>query len=92
MTQIKNEHIIYAYAPIHEHGSVLIIGLTDIGWEHLKKEDGNFLNVQPPGHSSGSQFLNVQQVLVLRGQNRQEIRNMMTKMAEKAGVKIVEAH
>lgn len=88
MAQIKNEHIIYAYAPLLAGSNILIIGVTDIGWEYLKKEHGNFLDVKSPG----PEFLNVKQVIVVHGKDKKDIRDMMFKMAENAGVKITEAH
>ena len=81
---MKNEHIVYAYAPILGGSNLLLVGITDVGWEYLKKENGNFLKADPPG----PEFANIKSVWVVRGKDKQEIRDMLAKVAEQQGIKI----
>lgn len=85
---MKNEHIVYAYAPILDGGNLLLIGVTDIGWEYLKQESGNYLTASPPN----STFSNVKEVWVVRGKNKQEIRTMIETAARLRGVTVSYPH
>jgi len=80
--KIKNEHIIYAFAPLLEGDNLLLIGITDIGWEFLKKESGNFLTVDHPT----SAFRNVKRTWIVRGKDKKEIREMIKTIAKQMGV------
>lgn len=81
---MKNEHIVYAYAPLLErNGNLLLIGITDIGWEYLKKEGGNYLHATPPS----GQFI-VNDVWIVRGKDKQDIKNMINMVAKQAGIEI----
>lgn len=85
MASIKNEHIVWAYAEREDGaGQVLIIGLTEMGIEYMKKEFGQSLVINPPGRG----FSNVTQVLVFAGASKQELKDLL----RKAGVVVSEAH
>lgn len=88
MPTMKNEHIIYAYAPILGGSNLLLVGITDIGWEYLKQESGNFLQASPPN----GEFSNVQQVWIVRGKDKAEIRAMMYAAARNMGVPLTDVH
>lgn len=82
---MKNEHIIYAYAPLlGGNSNLLLVGITDIGWEYLCKEGGNFLHASPPN----GEFSNIQQVWIVRGKDKEEIRKMLFKTAEQRTSKL----
>lgn len=81
---MKNEHIVYAYAPLFGGSNLLLIGITDIGWEYLCKESGNYLHANPPN----AEFYDVKEVWVVRGKDKNEIVNMIKKAAELRGVKL----
>ena len=68
---VKNEHIVYAYGYLQQGGSLLLIGITDIGWEYLKKEPGNFLNI------NNFPLSNPCNIWVVRGKDKEEIKKMM---------------
>jgi hypothetical protein len=86
---MKNEHIVYAYAPLLDDGCLLLVGVTDTGWEYLKVEPGNFLKVTPP---SGQQFTNVKNVWVVRGKDKADIRAMLHTIAKQMQVTLTEAN
>lgn len=88
MASMKNEHIIYAYVPLIEGDNLLLVGITDIGWEYLKGESGNFLKADPPG----VEFSRVRAVWVVRGKDKAEIREMLKTVARQKGVPLHEAH
>jgi hypothetical protein len=88
MATIKNEHIVYAYAPILDGGNLLLVGITDIGWEYLKKESGNYLHANPPS----KEFSNVKEVWIVRGKDKQEIRDMMKTVADQMKVPLSFPH
>ena len=85
---MKNEHIVYAYAQLLDGGWLLLVGITDIGWEYLKREGGNFLKATAPN----GQFSDVADVWIVRGENKQDIREMIQTIARQKGVRISEAH
>lgn len=90
MSLIKNEHIVYAYAPLLEGDQcLLLVGITDTGWQYLQQEPGNFLKADPP---PGRQFANVKDVWIVRGKDKQEIREMLQTVARQKGTSITEAH
>lgn len=80
---MKNEHIVYAYAPLLEEGkgNLLLIGITDIGWEYLKKESGNYLHATPPT----GKFI-VSDVWIVRGRDKKEIIEMIKMVGKQAGI------
>lgn len=87
---MKNEHIVYAYAPLLDNGGcLLLVGITDTGWEYLKREGGNFLKATPP---EGQEFANVTDVWIVRGKDKAEIRTMLHTVAEQKQIKLTEAH
>ena len=86
---MKNEHIVYAYAPLlGGNSNLLLVGITDTGWEYLCKEGGNFLHASPPT----GEFSNIKQVWIVRGKDKQEIRTMIQTVAKQMNVKLTEAH
>ena len=85
---MKNEHIIYAFAPILDGGNLLLVGITDIGWEYLKGEPGNFLHANPPN----STFSNVKEVWIVRGESKADVMNMIKTAAKLRGVSISFEH
>lgn len=85
---MKNEHIVYAFAPLLEGGNLLLIGITDVGWEFLKKEYGNFLHVK----SSSGEFRDVKETWVVRGKDKQDIHSMIETIARQMGVTLTIAH
>lgn len=87
---MKNEHIVYAYAPLLDGGGcLLLVGITDTGWKYLQHEAGNFLKADPP---EGKQFSNVSKVWIVRGNDKKEIREMIQKIGTQYGTTITEAH
>ncbi len=87
---MKNEHIVYAYAPLLDGGGcLLLVGITDAGWDYLIKEGGNFLRATPP---SQSPFSEVADVWVVRGKDKADIRAMLQSIARQKNVTIMEAH
>jgi hypothetical protein len=88
---MKNEHIVYAYAPLLEGGGkcLLIVGITDVGWEYLKQEGGNFLTARPP---AGAEFSNVADVWIVRGKDKADVRTMLETVARQNGITLTTAH
>lgn len=86
---VKNQHIVYAYARLLNGRCLLLVGITDYGWEYLKKEPGNFLTVTPP---PGKEFADVVETWIVRGKDKKEIRDMVFKIAKQVGVDLHEAH
>jgi hypothetical protein len=86
---MKNEHIVYAYAQLLDGGCLLLVGLTDIGWAHLKVEAGNFLRATPPDAKS---FADVKDVWVVRGKDKADIHAMIRTIAAQKGITLTEAH
>lgn len=86
---MKNEHIVYAYAPLLDGGCLLLVGVTDVGWEYLKVEPGNFLKATPP---EGGTFADVKDVWVVRGKDKADIRAMLNTVARQKGIALTEAH
>ena len=78
---MKNEHIVYAYAPLLKGGNLLLVGITETGWEYLGEESGNFLKTTPPS----GQF-RVDDVWIVRAKDKAEIRQMMQTVADQAGI------
>lgn len=72
---MKNQHIIYVYGEI-EGGCVLVIGITDIGYEYLKKERGNFLDASHPNPKGV--FKDVKKVMVLHGKDKDDIKKQFS--------------
>ena len=83
---LKNEHIIYAYAPLIAGGNLLLVGITDIGWEYLKKENGNYLHADPPS----KEFRNVTSVWVVRGKDKEEIKELIRTVAKQNKIELYE--
>ena len=85
---MKNEHIIWAYAPLQDRsGQVLVIGLTDTGIEFIRAGvgvDKKSLVVTPPGQG----FSNVVQVLVFHEKDKATLKRTL----EKGGVVVSEVH
>lgn len=77
MTNIKNEHIVWAYADREDgSGQVLILGLTDTGLQYLKAGVGTekkTLVVNPPGKG----FANVMQVVVFHEKNKATLKQRL---------------
>lgn len=89
MNQMKNEHIVYAYAPLLDNGGcLLLVGITDVGWEYLKHESGNFLKATPPAGVKA--FSNVTDVWIVRGKDKAEIRTMLQTIATQKGITVTE--
>ena len=87
---MKNEHIVYAYAPLLDGGGcLLLVGVTDVGWEYLKHEPGNFLKATPP---EGKAFANVTDVWIVRGKDKADIRAMLNTVAKQQQITLTEAH
>lgn len=87
MSSIKNEHIVYAYAPLISGSNLLLVGITDIGWEYLGEESGNFLKASSPT----LEFKDVKEVWIVRAKDKREIREMLFTIAKQMNVKITEA-
>jgi hypothetical protein len=81
---MKNEHIVYAYAPLIGGSNLLLVGITDIGWEYLGKENGNYLHANPPS----KEFSNVREVWIVRAKNKKEIHDMMQTVAKQMGINL----
>ena len=86
---MKNDHIVYAYAPLLEDGCLLLVGVTDIGWEYLKVEPGNFLKATPP---EGRAFADVKDVWIVRGKDKADIRAMLYTIAKQNQITLSEAY
>lgn len=81
---MKNEHIVWAYAERSDGaGQVLIVGLTDVGIEFMKRE-GKTLLVNPPGKG----FANVTQVVVFQEKDKATLKQRF----HQAGVPVSEVH
>lgn len=91
MTTVKNEHIVYAYAPLLEgDGCLLLVGITDVGWDFLKRESGNFLKVTPP--DGRQEFTSVTQTWIVRGKDKQDIHAMLKTVADQKGIALTWAN
>lgn len=67
MAGIKNEHIVYAWAPREDgHGYVLIVGLTPKGCDYIKANPGMTLTIQHP-HKG---FIDVSDVVVFSAESK----------------------
>lgn len=88
MAEIKNEHIVYAYAELADgSGHLLVIGLTDKGIEYLNTGEGTdrrTLVVTPPG----DKFRNVVQVVVFHEKDKATLKQRF----REAGVIVSEVH
>jgi hypothetical protein len=83
MTQVKNEYIVYAYAPNAEKGgNVLIVGLTPAGCDYLKDNPGMTLTV------TQKQFTEITDVVVFAAESKQAIKDILAK----AGTIVSEVH
>ena len=90
---MKNEHIVYAYAPLLAGGGcLLLVGLTDVGWAYLQAEGGNVLSVTPPSDLVDKEVANVKAIWIVRARNKQEIHDMIRTVAKQHGATIVETH
>lgn len=80
---MKNEHIVYAYAPNAEKGGyVLIIGLTPAGCDYLKENPGMTLTV------TEKRFTELTDVVVFGAESKQAIKTILAK----AGHIVSEVH
>lgn len=71
---MKNEHIVYAYAPNAEKGGyVLIIGLTPAGCDYLKDRPGMTLTV------TDKRFTEITDVVVFGAESKQAIKDILVK-------------
>lgn len=85
MATVKNEHVVYAYMPLVTGGTLLLVGITDIGWEYLKEEYGNFLkSPYPPSGLDATQS-----IWIVRGVNKEDIKRMIARIAEQQGAPII---
>lgn len=66
MASIKNEHIVWGYAPTEGGGHVVLIGLTEVGLDYLRTQPGQTLLANPPGRG----FANVTQVVVFHEKDK----------------------
>ena len=81
--RLKNEHIVYAYAPNAERGGyVLIIGLTPTGCDYLKANPGMTLTV------TQQRFTELTDVVVFGAESKQAIKDLLAK----AGTIVSEVH
>lgn len=85
MVKIKNEHIVYAYMPLRDGGNLVLVGITDIGWEYLGQESGNYLTASPPA----GQFQNITGVWIVRAKDKAEVHKMIYTIARQAGVEVI---
>lgn len=71
---MKNEHIVYAYAPnTVKGGYVLIVGLTPAGCDYLKENPGMTLNV------TQKRFTEITDVVVFGAESKQAIKDILAK-------------
>lgn len=83
MANVKNEHIVYAYAPnAKKGGSVLIVGLTPAGCDYLKANPGMTLVV------TNQRFTELTDVVVFGAESKQAIKDILAK----AGTIVSEVH
>jgi hypothetical protein len=74
MGSVKNEHIVYAYAPnTGKGGYVLIVGLTPTGCDYLKDNPGMTLNV------TQKRFTEITDVVVFGAESKQAIKDLLAK-------------
>lgn len=76
MSDIKNEHIVWAYGDLDGGGQVLIIGLTDTGLDYLRAgvgKDKKTLLVNPPGNG----FANIKQVVVFNEKDKATLKQRL---------------
>ena len=76
MSQIKNEHIVWAYAEREDgKGQVVLVGITDQGLKYLKDSPGQTLLVNPPG----SGFANVTQIAIFHEKDKATLKQRFRK-------------
>lgn len=76
MSDIKNEHIVWAYGDMDGGGQVLIIGLTDTGLDYLRAGEGKdkkTLVVNPPNKG----FANIKQVVVFNERDKATLKQRL---------------
>lgn len=76
MSDIKNEHIVWAYGDMDGGGQVLIIGLTDTGLDYLRAGEGKdkkTLVVNPPNKG----FANIKQVVVFNEKDKATLKQRL---------------
>jgi hypothetical protein len=80
---MKNEHIVYAYAPNTKKGGyVLIVGLTPAGCDYLKENPGMTLTV------TQQRFTEITEIVVFGAASKQAIKDILAK----AGNIVSEVH
>lgn len=73
---MKNEHIVYAWAPKEDgHGYVLIVGLTPLGCDYIKDNPGLTLTIKHPQKG----FIDVSDVVVFSAESKQAIKDLLAK-------------
>lgn len=82
MTEIKNEHFMYAYCPLIEGGNLLILGITDKGVEYLKETEGNFLTMEPPDPT----YCNVKKSIVVYGKDKEALHKLFEQASKMAKI------
>lgn len=83
---MKNEHLIcvWAYAEKDDgSGQVLILGVTDLGLEFMKREKKSLV-VMPPGKG----FANVVQVVVFHEKDKATLKQTL----QNSGIHVSEVH
>ena len=69
---MKSEHIIWAYADHKDGGKVLLIGLTDLGIDFMRREKKTLL-ANPPENL----FQHVRQVVVFHEKDKATMKRML---------------
>lgn len=88
MSEIKNEHIVWAYADREDGaGKIIVIGITDTGLDYLKAGvgiDKKTLLITPPGNG----FANVTEVVVFHEKDKATLKQRF----REAGVLVSEVN
>jgi|KBSSwiStaDraftv2_1062776.scaffolds.fasta_scaffold66317_6 hypothetical protein len=85
MTQVKNEHIVWAFGLDGEGRQVVMVGLTDTGLSYLRASPGMTLLIKPP---TGVTFADVSHIVVFHEKTKDAIKGLL----RQSGMVISEAH
>jgi hypothetical protein len=85
MSQVKNEHVVWAYGDDASGRRVVIFGITETGLGYLKSQPGMTLFAAPP---AGVKWSDVSNVIVFAAKDKAEIKALL----RKTGMVISEVH
>jgi hypothetical protein len=85
MSQVKNEHVVWAYGQDAEGRQVVLFGVTDTGIAYLKSEPGMTLFAAPP---AGVKWADVSNVIVFAAKDKAAVKDLI----RQTGMVVSEAH